>query len=213
MTETTLQPIACARLNTPAPDFQARSTSGPITLSSYRGRWVIFFAHPANFTPVCTSEFIALARASPDFEKLDCALLGLSVDSLYSHIAWLRDIRERLGVNVAFPLVEDPSMAIARAYGMIDGTSDSSATVRATYIIDPEGIIRAIVWYPMNVGRSVDELLRLVAALQSAERENAVAPEGWLPGNRLLEHAPSSSEGGETMLHPGESWYFRERRS
>lgn len=211
MTEITLQTIACARLNASAPDFQARSTSGPITLSSYRGRWVIFFAHPANFTPVCTSEFIALARASPDFEKLDCALLGLSVDSLYSHIAWIRDIRERLGVNVAFPLVEDPSMAIAKAYGMIDDTSDSSATVRATYVIDPEGIIRAIVWYPMNVGRSVDELLRLVAALQSAERENAVAPEGWRPGMPLLEHAPAS-EGDGIALHPGESWYFRERR-
>ncbi len=212
MTETTLQPIACARLNALAPDFQARSTSGPITLSSYRGRWVLFFAHPANFTPVCTSEFIALARALPDFEKLDCALLGLSVDSLYSHIAWVRDIRERFGINVAFPLVEDPSMAIARAYGMIDSTSDSSATVRATYVIDPDGMIRAIVWYPMNVGRSVDELLRLVAAIQSAERENAAAPEGWLPGNSLLEHAPTS-EGDETALHPGESWYFRERRT
>lgn len=211
MTETTLQTIACARLNALAPDFQARSTNGPITLSSYRGRWVIFFAHPANFTPVCTSEFIALARASPDFEKLDCALLGLSVDSLYSHIAWIRDIRERLGVNVAFPLVEDPSMAIAKAYGMIDDTSESSATVRATYVIDPEGIIRAIVWYPMNVGRSVDELLRLVAALQSADRENAVAPEGWRPGKPLLEHAPTS-EGDGIALHPGESWYFRERR-
>ncbi|USJ27378.1 peroxiredoxin [Ensifer adhaerens] len=211
MTETTLQTIACARLNALAPDFQARSTNGPVTLSSYRGRWVIFFAHPANFTPVCTSEFIALARASPDFEKLDCALLGLSVDSLYSHIAWIRDIRERLGVNVAFPLVEDPSMAIARAYGMIDDTSESSATVRATYVIDPEGIIRAIVWYPMNVGRSVDELLRLVAALQSAERENAVAPEGWHPGKPLLEHA-LTGEGDEIALHPGESWYFRERR-
>ncbi|WDZ81560.1 peroxiredoxin (plasmid) [Ensifer adhaerens] len=212
MTETTFQPIAYARLNALAPDFAARSTNGPITLSSYRGRWVVFFAHPANFTPVCTSEFIALARASPDFEKLDCALLGLSVDSLYSHIAWIRDIRERFGINVAFPLVEDPSMAIAKAYGMIDGTSDSSATVRATYVIDPEGIIRAIVWYPMNVGRSVDELLRLVAALQSAERENAAAPEGWRPGNPLLEHAPSS-EGEETVLHPGESWYFRERHT
>jgi peroxiredoxin (alkyl hydroperoxide reductase subunit C) len=173
---------------------------------------VLFFAHPANFTPVCTSEFIALARALPDFEKLDCALLGLSVDSLYSHIAWVRDIRERFGINVAFPLVEDPSMAIARAYGMIDSTSDSSATVRATYVIDPDGMIRAIVWYPMNVGRSVDELLRLVAAIQSAERENAAAPEGWLPGNSLLEHAPTS-EGDETALHPGESWYFRERRT
>ncbi|RAS08277.1 peroxiredoxin [Ensifer adhaerens] len=212
MIETTCQPIAQLRLNDLAPDFAARSTCGPITLSSYRGRWVLLFAHPANFTPVCTSEFIAIARASPDFEKLDCALLGLSVDSLYSHIAWIRDIRERFGINVAFPLIEDPSMEIAKAYGMIDGTSDSSATVRATYVIDPEGIIRAIVWYPMNVGRSVHESLRLVSALQSAQRENASTPEGWLPGNPLLEHAPTSDR-YEGELAPGESWYYRERRT
>ncbi|WP_429818369.1 peroxiredoxin [Ensifer sp. B1-9] len=212
MTETTLHPISFARLNALAPDFAARSTEGPITLSSYRGRWVLFFAHPANFTPVCTSEFLALARALPEFEKLDCALLGVSVDSLYSHIAWIRDIKERFGVMVTFPLIEDPSMAIAKAYGMIDSTSENSAAVRATYVIDPEGIIRAIVWYPMNVGRSVDELLRLVTAIQTAERENALTPQGWLVGDPLLEHAPTIDL-DEAVLRPGESWYFRERRT
>lgn len=199
------------RLNDPAPDFAARSTAGLLRLAAFQGRWLVFFSHPADFTPVCTSEFIALARAAPDFERIGCALLGLSVDSLYSHIAWLRDIHARFGVKVTFPLVEDPSMAIARAYGMIDNASESSATVRATYVIDPDGIIRAIVWYPMNVGRSVDELLRLVAALQAAEREQASTPEGWRPGDPLVEPAPVADL-DESGLRQGESWYFRERR-
>lgn len=200
------------RLNDPAPGFTARSTAGSVALSGYRGRWLVFFSHPADFTPVCTSEFIAFARAQERFDAIGCALLGLSVDSLYSHIAWLRDIRERFGVKVAFPLIEDPSMAIARAYGMIDSASESSATVRATYVIDPSGIIRAIVWYPMNVGRSVDELMRLVAALQASEQEDAPTPEGWRPGDPLVEHAPVA-DAGDAKLREGESWYFREKRA
>ncbi|WP_455274511.1 peroxiredoxin [Rhizobium herbae] len=199
------------RMNDVAPGFTARSTAGTIALSGFRGRWLVFFSHPADFTPVCTSEFIAFARAQPDFDKLDCALLGLSVDSLYSHVAWLRDIHERFGVEIAFPVLEDPSMVISRAYGMLDNTAPSSATVRATYVIDPAGIIRAIVWYPMNVGRSVDELLRLVAAVQAAERENASTPEGWRPGQNLIEGLdlyPSADD-----IRGGETWYFREKRA
>jgi peroxiredoxin (alkyl hydroperoxide reductase subunit C) len=205
--------IAPPRMNDVAPGFTARSTAGAITLSGFRGRWLVFFSHPADFTPVCTSEFIAFAKAQPEFDKLDCALLGLSVDSLYSHVAWLRDIRERFGVMIKFPVVEDPSMVIARAYGMLDSTVPSSATVRATYVIDPEGIIRAVVWYPMNVGRSVDELLRLVAALQAAEREEASTPEGWRPGQNLIEQAAIAIDASDDEVQDGESWYFREKRA
>ncbi len=212
MTEVITPPAMPPRLNEPAPAFAARSTAGPIALSGYRGRWLVFFSHPADFTPVCTSEFIAFARAQDRFDAIGCALLGLSVDSLYSHIAWLRDIHERFGVKVAFPLVEDPSMAIAHAYGMIDSASESSGTVRATYVIDPSGIIRAIVWYPMNVGRSVDELLRLVAALQACERDDASTPENWRPGDPLVEHAPVADT-DDAELREGESWYFREKRA
>jgi peroxiredoxin (alkyl hydroperoxide reductase subunit C) len=212
MTETNTHSARPPRIDETAPGFAARSTAGPVTLSAFRGRWLVFFSHPADFTPVCTSEFIALARAAPEFEKLDCALLGLSVDSLYSHIAWLRDIEARFGVKVMFPLVEDSAMVIAQAYGMIDGTAQSSATVRATYVIDPDGIVRAVVWYPMNVGRSVDELLRLVAALQAAEREDASTPEGWRPGAALLEQVPLANE-DDCALREGEAWYYRERRA
>ncbi|MFB2553468.1 peroxiredoxin [Ensifer soli] len=200
------------RLNDKAPGFSARSTSGDVSLSGYRGRWVMFFSHPADFTSVCTSEFIALAKAQTQFARLNCELLGLSVDSLYSHVAWLRDIERSFGVKIGFPLIEDSAMVIARAYGMLDASSENSGTVRATYVIDPEGIIRAIVWYPMNVGRSVDELLRLVEALQTSERECALTPEGWHPGDPLVEPAASSMKDAEDVTE-GQSWYYRERRA
>jgi peroxiredoxin (alkyl hydroperoxide reductase subunit C) len=204
--------VTAIRINERAPGFTARSTAGEVTLSDYRGRWLLFFSHPADFTSVCTSEFIALARAQPRFAQLNCDLLGLSVDSLYSHVAWLRDIEQSFGVKVTFPLIEDSAMVIARAYGMLDSASENSGTVRATYVIDPEGLIRAIVWYPMNVGRSVEELLRLVAALQTSERECALTPEGWHTGDPLVEPAAASmEEAGQTA--EGQSWYYRERRA
>ncbi|MGE6740495.1 peroxiredoxin [Allorhizobium pseudoryzae] len=199
------------RLNDRAPGFTARSTAGDISLSSYRGRWVLFFSHPADFTAVCTSEFLAFAKAEERFRRLNCDLLGLSVDSLYAHVAWLQDIERNFGVRVGFPLIEDSSMVIAKAYGMLDSTSASSATVRATYIIDPQGIIRAIVWYPMTVGRSVDELLRLVEALQVSETEGALTPEGWQPGCALVEPAAQTLETAR-QAEPGHAWYYRERR-
>ncbi|MEY9626321.1 peroxiredoxin [Sinorhizobium fredii] len=199
------------RINDIAPGFSARSTAGEVSLAAYRGRWLLFFSHPADFTSVCTSEFIALARAKEKFAELDCELLGLSVDSLYSHVAWLRDIERVFGVRMTFPVIEDPSMAIARAYGMLDSASPSSATVRATYVLDPEGIIRAIVWYPMNVGRSVDELLRLVEALQVSQRESASTPEGWRSGDPLVELAATTMEEAETADGSKGPWYYRER--
>ncbi|MQB13154.1 peroxiredoxin [Agrobacterium sp. ICMP 6402] len=200
------------RINDRAPGFTARSTEGEVSLSGYRGRWLLFFSHPADFTSVCTSEFIAFAQAQDKFSALNCDLLGLSVDSLYSHVAWLRDIERSFGVKVKFPLIEDSAMVVARAYGMLDSASENSGTVRATYAIDPEGIVRAIVWYPMNVGRSVDELLRLVEALQTSERDCALTPEGWRPGQPLVEPAASSMDEADQTTE-GQTWYYRERRA
>ncbi len=193
------------RLGDEAPDFLARTTHGEIRLSGYRRRWLVFFSHPADFTPVCTTEFVALARAAERFAALDCALLGLSVDSLYAHLAWVRSIREAYGVTIPFPIVEDPSMAIGRAYGMVDEAAPDAATVRASYVIDPQGIIRAITWYPHNVGRSVEEMLRLVAALQAAAGGKALVPEGWQPGQRLL--APPAAAMAEMDDEP--AWFCR----
>jgi peroxiredoxin (alkyl hydroperoxide reductase subunit C) len=135
---------------------------------------------------VCTTEFVALAKSAAAFEATGCALLGLSVDSIHSHIAWVTAIKHKFGVNVPFPIIEDPSMAIGRAYGMIDDTAADSAAVRSTYFIDPDGIIRAITTYPHNVGRSVTEMLRLLHALQATQGGVGLAPEGWQPGDKLL---------------------------
>ncbi|MDA3858252.1 MAG: peroxiredoxin [Roseovarius sp.] len=181
------------RMGDAAPDFEARTTHGPIKLSNYRGRWLIFFSHPADFTPVCTTEFLALARHQDKFEALDCALLGLSVDSLYAHLAWVRAIEDRFGVKIGFPIVEDPSMAVGQAFGMIDENAVDSAAMRTSYFIDPEGIIRATTCYPHNVGRSVDEMLRMLSALQMADDGNVLIPEGWQPGEDVLEIPPLSA--------------------
>jgi peroxiredoxin (alkyl hydroperoxide reductase subunit C) len=169
-----------------APDFIARTTMGTIRLSDYRGRWLVLFSHPADFTPVCTSELVSLARAAPRFSALGCALLAVSVDSLYSHLAWVRAIRDHFGVDINFPIIEDPSMVIGRAYGMIAEGADDSGTMRSTFFIDPQGIIRAIICYPATVGRSVDEMLRVVAALQRVDSDDVVTPEGWQPGADVL---------------------------
>lgn len=174
------------RIGDQAPVFRARTTRGEISLDQYRGRWLVFFSHPADFTPVCTSEFVSLARAAPKFEAMDCALLGLSVDSLYAHVAWVRAIQEAFNIAVPFPIVEDPTMAIGRAYGMLDETAQDSSAIRASFFIDPEGVIRAMTWYPLYVGRSVDEMIRMVAALQRTASGEVMTPEGWRPGGDLL---------------------------
>jgi peroxiredoxin (alkyl hydroperoxide reductase subunit C) len=174
------------RMGDIAPDFEARSTKGPVRLSTLRGRWLVFFSHPADFTPVCTTEFVALAKAHNRFAALDCALLGLSVDSLYSHFAWMRAIREVFEVEIPFPVIEDPSMAVGRAYGMIDEGATNSGGMRATYFIDPEGVIRAITYYPQTIGRSVDEILRMVAALQATHTGARLAPADWRQKQPLL---------------------------
>ena len=174
------------RIGDRAPDFEARSTHGVKRLSDYRGRWLIFFSPPADFTPVCTTEFVALARHQEQFEAMDCALLGLSVDSLYAHLAWARAIEQKFDVKIPFPIVEDPSMAVGHAFGMIDENAADSAAMRTSYFIDPEGIVRATTCYPHNVGRSVDEMLRMLAALQLTDKENVLTPEGWQPGDDVL---------------------------
>ncbi len=199
------------RIGDSAPLFRARSTRGDISLDQYRGRWVLFFSHPADFTPVCTSEFVALARAAERFEAMGCALLGLSVDSLYAHVAWARAIHEVFGVTVTFPIVEDPSLAIGRAYGMLDEQAQDSAAMRATYFIDPEGTIRAMTWYPLNVGRSVDETLRMLAALQRTASGEVMTPEGWQPGADVL---LPPEQGVAEALSAGApaDWFYRTRR-
>lgn len=193
------------RIGELAPDFIARSTKGQVRLSAYRGRWLIFFSHPADFTPVCTTEFVGLARLQAEFDALDCALVGLSVDSLYAHLAWVRAIEQQFKETIDFPIIEDPSMAIGHAYGMIDGASTDAKAMRSAYFIDPDGIVRAITTYPHNVGRSAAEMLRMVAALKAAQDGKAFAPEGWQPGASLLAPPPD----GSASLDEGAGWFCR----
>ena len=205
------------RLNEPAPDFTAPTTHGEKSLSDYRGKWLVLFSHPADFTPVCTTEFMAFAKRAEEFKAIDTELLGLSIDSNYSHIAWVRNIKEKFGVDIPFPIIADLKMEVAKAYGMIHpGAADTSA-VRATFIIDPEGILRAMVYYPMTNGRSIDEILRLVKALQTTDKYKVATPEGWQPGDAVIVPPPATVEEAEKRFEMKDAevkdWYFVKRKA
>lgn len=181
------------QLDQPAPLFEGRSTQGAVRLEDYRGRWVVFFAHPADFTPVCASEMVAFAKHAGEFAALNCALLGLSVDSVYAHLAWHQSLREKLGVSIDYPVIEDVTMEISQRYGMVQAGRRRPATVRALFIIDDKGLLRAMLMYPSTTGRSVEEVLRLLRALQAADGQHAMTPEGWKPGDRMIEPPPETA--------------------
>ncbi|HAJ91653.1 MAG TPA: peroxiredoxin [Gammaproteobacteria bacterium] len=199
------------RLNEAAPAFEAPTTDGVKKLEDYSGKWLVLFSHPADFTPVCTTEFMAFANRHSDFQAINTELLGLSIDSHYSHVAWIRNIKEKFGVDIPFPIIADLKMDVARAYGMIHpGAADTSA-VRATFVIDPNGILRAMVYYPMTNGRSIDEFLRLVKALQTSDEHAVATPEGWQPGEKVIVPPPASADAAEKRVGEGYEcvdWYF-----
>ena len=181
------------RIGDPAPEFKAVTTQGEITFpADYSGQWVILFSHPADFTPVCTSEFMTFAHMEKDFEQANCKLVGLSVDGLYSHIAWLRTIKEKIeyrgmkDVEVTFPLIEDIKMDVAKKYGMIQPNEDNTKAVRAVFFIDPKGIIRTIIYYPLSLGRNFDEIYRVLIALQTADAFSIATPADWRPGDDVI---------------------------
>jgi peroxiredoxin (alkyl hydroperoxide reductase subunit C) len=211
MTDAISTSAGLPRLNEMAPDFTALTTHGMKSLADYRGKWLILFSHPADFTPVCTTEFIAFARLSEEFAALDTALLGLSIDSHYAHIAWVRSIKQSFGVDIDFPIIADLDMKVAQAYGMIQpGASDTQA-VRATFIIDPEGKLRAMVYYPMTNGRSVDEFLRLIRALRTSDAHKVATPENWKPGDDVIVPTPQTTQAADARMLEGQNtvdWYF-----
>ncbi|HLA83308.1 MAG TPA: peroxiredoxin [Thermoguttaceae bacterium] len=183
----------------PAPAFHAVTTQGEIHFPrDFEGRWVILFSHPADFTPVCTTEFMTFARLQPQFEALNCQLVGLSIDSNYSHIAWLRTIKEKIkykgmeGVEVTFPVIADLKMEVARKYGMIQPSTDDTHAVRAVFIIDPEAKIRSVLYYPISTGRNFPELLRMLVALQTADKFGVATPADWQPGDDVIVPPPGS---------------------
>lgn len=205
------QQPAMPQLNRPAPNFTAKTTQGEKSLADYKGRWLVLFAHPADFTPVCTTEFSAFATRAEQFKALDTELLGLSIDSVHAHIAWTRSIKENFGIEIPFPIIADLSMQVANAYGMIQSGASDTAAVRATFVIDPEGILRAMVYYPMSNGRSVDEILRLVKALQTSDAHGVATPENWQPGEKVIVPPPATDAEAEVRKDQGYDyvdWYF-----
>jgi len=202
------------QLNRPAPAFDAKTTQGMRSLTDYKGRWLILFSHPADFTPVCTTEFMAFAKRTEEFGQLNTELLGLSIDSVHSHIAWVRNIEEKFGVEITFPIIADLSMTVAKAYGMIQPSASDTSAVRATFIIDPEGILRAMVYYPMSNGRAVDEFVRLVKALQTSDANGVATPENWQPGDDVIVPPPATTAEAKARLGQGfeyTDWYFSKK--
>lgn len=199
------------RLNEPAPDFEAQTTQGPIKLSDLKGKWVVLFSHPADFTPVCTTEFAAFARLQDEFEKRNTQLIGLSIDSVYSHIAWIRSIEQNHGVKVRFPVIADLDMKVAQKYGMIHPGAATTAAVRAVFVIDDKGVIRAMIYYPMSAGRNMDEIVRLVDALQTGDKYGVSCPANWRPGDKVVVPAPATTEAAEKRVSEGyeqKDWYL-----
>jgi len=187
-------------LGQPAPDFEALTTHGVLRLSDFRGMWLVLFSHPADFTPVCTTEFIAFAQLYEEFKKRNVELLGLSVDSISSHIAWIRNIEEKMGVKIPFPIIADLNKEVAKKYGMIHPGQSKTETVRCVFVIDPEGKIRAILYYPLTTGRNMHEILRLIDALQTTDKYKVATPANWKLGDPVVVPPPSTTEAAEERL-------------
>jgi peroxiredoxin (alkyl hydroperoxide reductase subunit C) len=207
------------RLNEPAPDFQALTTHGLKRLSDYTdaGKWVLLFSHPADFTPVCTTEFVAFSRLEPEFARRGVQLLGLSIDSVHAHLAWTRDIAENLGVEVPFPIIADLDMKVAQLYGMIHPGASATSAVRAVFIIDPKRVLRAMIYYPLTTGRNMDELLRVIDALQITDAHGVSTPAGWQPGDEVIVPAPATTEElameeAKKAEYDYKRWYLRYTR-
>ena len=209
VTET--QTFGLPRLNEKAPDFKAMTTHGERSLADYKGKYLVLFSHPADFTPVCTTEFIAFAKRHQDFQALNTEVLGLSIDSIFSHLAWVNTIKEKFGVEIPFPIIDDLSMKVAHAYGMIHpGASDTSA-VRAVFVIDDQSILRAMIYYPLSNGRSIDEILRLVEALQTSDKHKIATPEAWKKGDKVIVPPPKTAADLEARLQADyecTDWFF-----
>jgi peroxiredoxin (alkyl hydroperoxide reductase subunit C) len=203
-------------LNGPAPDFEANTTHGPIKLSTWqKDRWVILFSHPADFTPVCTTEFVEFAKRSDMLEKKGVALIGNSIDSVYSHIAWVRNIEQNFGVKIKFPVIADLDQKVAQLYGMVHQASAATATVRCVFFIDPKRVLRAMIYYPLNVGRNFDEVVRVIDALQTVDAKGVACPANWTPGQEVIVPPPTTQQAAEERVKMPDikvtDWYFSKK--
>ncbi|MCK0178418.1 peroxiredoxin [Flavobacteriaceae bacterium S0862] len=214
------QVISMPRIGDYAPEFKAVTTQGEINFpKDFAGEWVVLFSHPADFTPVCTSEFMTFAHLEEKFAKANCKLVGLSIDGLYSHIAWLRTIKEKIEFNgmksieVKFPLIEDITMNVAKKYGMIQPGESETQAVRAVFFIDPKGKIRAIIYYPLSLGRNFDEIYRALIAMQTSDEFSVATPADWNPGDDVIISPAGSCDVAEERMTSKnelkcEDWFF-----
>jgi peroxiredoxin (alkyl hydroperoxide reductase subunit C) len=204
------------RIGDSAPLFEAITTQGTIKLDTYKGSWVVLFSHPADFTPVCTTEFIAFAGIQSELKKRGVELLSLSIDSLQSHIAWVRNIEEKMGVRIDFPVIADADRYISMLYGMIHPGESKTSTVRCVFILDPKQIIRAMIYYPVSIGRSTDEILRLIDALQASDQYFIATPANWKPGEMVLIPVPETQEDAEKRIKVKDyecaDWYICKKK-
>jgi peroxiredoxin 2/4 len=202
---------ALPRLGSPAPAFEAETTHGTLRLEDFKGGWLILFSHPADFTPVCTTEFVAFAKIAPELKKRSVELLGLSIDSTFSHIAWVRNIEEKFGVKIPFPVIADLNKEVATLYGMIMPGESKTETSRAVFVIDDKGIVRAMVYYPLTTGRNMEEILRLIDALQTTDKHGVATPANWRPGEKVIVPPPRTVEAAEARMkenYERKDWYF-----
>ncbi|MDX1903013.1 MAG: peroxiredoxin [Thermonemataceae bacterium] len=181
------------RIGDIAPDFEALTTTGKIKFSEFAvGKWVVMFSHPADFTPVCTTEMSGFAERKSEFDALNTELLGLSIDSIHSHLAWVNNVREKTGVYFTFPIIADLDMKVSKLYGMLQPNESETAAVRAVFFIDPNKKIRLIMYYPLNVGRNMDEIIRVLQALQFSDQHKVAMPLNWKPGDKVIVPAPKT---------------------
>ncbi len=202
---------AILQLGAPAPSFEAITTMGKIRLEDYKGSWLILFSHPADFTPVCTTEFIAFAKIYPELKKRNVELLGLSIDSVYSHIAWMRNIEEKTGIKIPFPVIADLNKEVSSLYGMVHPNQSKTETVRCVFIIDPNQILRLILYYPLTTGRNMEEILRVIDALQTTDEHGVATPANWKPGDPVIVPPPNTQESAEERVKEGyecKDWYL-----
>ncbi|MCL4333890.1 MAG: peroxiredoxin [Candidatus Thermoplasmatota archaeon] len=200
MAETSSVTSSIPKIGDRAPDFQANSSKGPLSLKDYKGKWVILFSHPADFTPVCTTEFIEFAKRYDEFEKRNAQLIGLSIDSVYSHIAWLLQMEKIYGVEVKFPVIADLNMNVANLYGLIHERASATSTVRAVFFIDPEGVVRALIYYPASTGRNIDEILRVLDSLTYADSFMIATPANWNAGDDVIVPQPATLQAAKERL-------------
>jgi peroxiredoxin (alkyl hydroperoxide reductase subunit C) len=189
------------RIGDLAPNFTAATTHGELNLYDWQGPdWVVLFSHPADFTPVCSTELTEIGRRSKEFEQRKVKLIGISIDSIHSHLAWVQNLEKILGVHLPYPLIADSSQAVAQLWGMIHPGESATVTVRALFVIDPKHVIRAIIYYPLNVGRNVDEIVRLVDALQTADTKAVACPVNWKPGDKVIVPPPKTEKDVQDRL-------------